>query len=77
MTVGIVYRPPSQTRFLETMNDHFYKLDIINEETYILNGFNINLYLNNKYVFEKCSTRVLNTISYEVQKYLEFWIFLA
>ena len=23
MTVGIVYRPPSQTRFLETMNEHF------------------------------------------------------
>ena len=23
MTVGIVYRPPSQTSFLETMNEHF------------------------------------------------------
>ena len=43
MTVGIVYRSPSPTRILETMNKHFYKLDAINKETYILGGFNINL----------------------------------
>ena len=72
MTVGIVYRPPSQTSFLETMNEHFYKLDTINKETYILGDFNINLYLNNKYVFEKCSTIVSNTIPYDVRKYQEF-----
>ena len=51
MTVGIVYRPPSQTSFLETMNVHFHKLDTINKETHILGDFNINLYLNDKYVF--------------------------
>ena len=45
MTVGIVYRPPSQTSFLETMNEHFYKLDTINKETYILGDFNISLSL--------------------------------
>ena len=50
MAVGIVYRPPSQTNFLETMNKHFYKLDTINKETYILGDLNINMYLNNKYV---------------------------
>ena len=42
MTVGIVYRPPSQASFLETMNEHFYKLDTINKETYILGDFNIS-----------------------------------
>ena len=26
MTVGMVYRPPSQISFLETMNEHFYNL---------------------------------------------------
>ena len=72
MTVGIGYRPPSQTRFLETMNEHFYKHDTINKETYILGDFNINLYLNNRYVFEKCSTIVSNTIPYGVRKYQEF-----
>ena len=50
MTVGIVYRPPSQTSFLETMNEHFYKLDTINKETYILGDFKINLYLNNMFL---------------------------
>ena len=68
-TVGIVYRPPSQTRFLETMNEHFYKLHTINKEAYILDDFNINLYLNNKYVSEKCSTTVSNTIPYDLRKY--------
>ena len=71
MTLGIVYRTPSQTSFIETMNEHFYKLETINKETYILGDFNINLYLNNKYVFEKCSAIVLNTIPYDVRKYQE------
>ena len=34
MTVGIVYEPPSQTSFLETMNEHFYKLETINNVPY-------------------------------------------
>ena len=72
MAVGIVYRPPSQTSLLENMNEHFYKLDTINKETYILGDFNINLYLNNKYVFEKCLNTVSNTIPYNVWKYQEF-----
>ena len=58
MTVGIIYQPPSQTSFVEAMNKHFYKLHTINKETYILGDFSENLYLNNKYVFEKCSTIV-------------------
>ena len=62
MTVGIVYRPPSQASFLETVNENFYKLDAINKETYIFGDFSLNLCLNNKYAFEKCSTTVSNTI---------------
>ena len=77
MTAGIVYRPPSQASFLETMNEHFYILDTINKETSILGDFTINLYLNKKYVFEKYSTTVSNTIPYDVRNYQEFCIFLA
>ena len=33
---------------------------------------NINLYLNNKYIFERCSTTVSNTLQYNLQKYQEF-----
>ena len=72
MTVGIAYWPPSQTSFLETMNEYFYKLDTINKEAFILGYFNINLYLNNQYVFEKCSTMFSNTISYDGRNYQEF-----
>ena len=53
MTVGIVHRPPFHTSFLEIMNEHFYKLDTINKEIYILGDFNTNLYLSNRYVFER------------------------
>ena len=67
MTVGIVYRQPTQISFLETMNEHFYNLNTINKETYILGDLNINLYLNNMYVFEKCSTTVSDTIPYNTE----------
>ena len=36
-----------------------------------------NLYLNNKYVFEKCSTTYSNTIPYDVRKYQEFYNFFS
>ena len=45
MTVGMIYRPPSQTSFLETINEYFQKLDTTNKENYILADLNINLYL--------------------------------
>ena len=51
--VGIIYRPPSQSEFLEIINTHFSKLDTNNNEIYILGDFNINLYLNNSYIFLK------------------------
>ena len=54
------------------MNEHIYKLDTVSKETYILGDFNTNVYLNNKYVFEKCSATVSNTIPYDVRKYQEF-----
>ena len=63
MTVGIVNRPLFQTGFLETVNYHFYKLDTITKEAYILDHFNIYRYLNSKYNFAKCLTPVSNIIS--------------
>ena len=53
IVVGIIYRPPSQSEFLEIINTHFSKLDTNNNEIYILGDFNINLYLNNSYIFQK------------------------
>ena len=76
-TVGIIYRPPSQKKFLEIMNEHFHKVDTINKETYTLCDFNINMYLNDKNVSEKCLTTVSNTIPYDVRKYQEFCNFFS
>ena len=53
IVVRIIYRPPSQSEFLEIINIHFSKLDTNNNEIYILGDFNINLYLNNSYIFQK------------------------
>ena len=59
------------------MNEHFHKVDTINKETYTLCDFNINMYLNNKNVSEKCLTTVSNTIPYDVRKYQEFCNFFS
>ena len=50
---GIIYRPSSQSKFLEIINTDFSKLDKSDNEIYILGDFNINLYLNNSYIFLK------------------------
>ena len=57
MAVGGISRPVSQTSFKETMNEHFNKIDKIKKETYIFGDFNINLYRNDKQVFEKYWTK--------------------
>ena len=33
MTVDIIHRPPSQTNFLEIVNEHFQKLDIDDKDS--------------------------------------------
>ena len=46
ITVGIIYRPPNKSNFLQTLNENFGKLDILKKELYVLGDFNINLYQN-------------------------------
>ena len=53
-----MYRPPSQTNFLEILNMTFENVDINKKEIYILGDFNINMYHNNR-----CIVRDDNTIS--------------
>ena len=61
VTVGIMYRPPSQTNFLEILNKIFEKVSLDKKEIYILGDFNINMYHNNRYIV--CDN---NTISSKV-----------
>ena len=46
ITVGIAYRSPDQTRFLEILSDSFNLLNMLSEEWHILVDLNINLYQN-------------------------------
>ena len=56
ITVGIMYRPPSQTNFLEILNMTFEKVDVDKKEIYILGDFNINMYHNNRYIVRDDNT---------------------
>ena len=53
ITVGTIYRPPNQTKFSEVLNENLNKIDSISNEIYLLGDFNINLSLNDSYVFSK------------------------
>ena len=44
ITVGIVCKPPDQTRFLEILSNSSNSLDLLNEKWHILGDLNINLY---------------------------------
>ena len=45
-----MYRPPSQTNFLEILNMTFEKVDVDKKEIYVTGDFNINMYHNNRYI---------------------------
>ena len=51
--VGAIYHPPSQSNFLEVLNENMNKIDSISNEIYILGDFNINFSLNDSYIFTK------------------------
>ena len=53
IVVGIIYRPLSQSKFLEIINTHFGKIDIKSSEIYTPGGFSINFYLDNSCIFQK------------------------
>ena len=53
ITVGTIYRPPNQSNLLEVLNENINKIDSISNEIYILGNFNINLTLNDSYIFSK------------------------
>ena len=70
-TVGIFYRPPNKTKFIENINEDFHKLHSENNDVFILGDMNINLFQNEKYIGEdnKDST---STACPLLNKYKEF-----
>ena len=73
ITVGVIYKPPNQTRFLEQIITEFETLDLHNEH-YVLGDFNINLLFKGKYIFDKPDEfrQFYKELSPEIKKYTEF-----
>ena len=73
--VGTIYRPPNQSNFLEVLNENMNKIDSISNKTYILGDFNINLSLNDSYIFSKKDMLNSKSIPSDVKSYYEFCTF--
>ena len=72
VTVGIMYRPPKQTNFLEILDMTFEKVDTDKKEIYILGDFNITMYHNNRYIVHDDNTISSKFLSHGVKNYHQF-----
>ena len=72
ITVGIMYRSPSQNNFLEILNITFEKVDVDKKEIYILGDFNINMYHNNRYIVCDDNTISSKFLSHDIKNYYQF-----
>ena len=73
ISIGILYKPPRQTRFLEQMVTDFESLEL-NNELYILGDFNIDLLFKGNYILNKTqkSKNHFTGFSPEIKKYNRF-----
>ena len=67
-----MYRPSSQTNFLEILNMTFQKVDIDKKEIYILGDFKVNMYHNNRYIARDDNTISSKFLSHDVKNYHQF-----
>ena len=72
ITFRIIYRPPNQNNFLQTLNEHFAKLNILGKKLYIFGDFNINVYQNQNNTRRK-NNAFVSTVSNDVKNYLQFF----
>ena len=73
ITIGTIYRPPNQSKFLEILNDNM--IDSVNNEIYILDDFNINLYINDSYILAKKNILNNKSVPSDVKSYHEFFTY--
>ena len=64
ITIGIIYRPPNQPKFLNIFEENLPRLNASYREIYVLDNFNINLFENGKYDFDKSSSNNKNLDSF-------------
>ena len=72
IVVGTIYRPPNQANFMEIFKENLSKVDTNNVETYILHDFNINLWQNGHYVFQKHNFLSCLSVPNDVKNYFDF-----
>ena len=72
ITVGVFYRPPDQNNFLDTLKSDLEKLDLSNNDVFLLGDFNINLLKNGRYIFESKNQVLDDTHSALFKKYSNF-----
>ena len=58
ITIGIIYRPPNQSKFLDIFEENLPKFN--RAQIYFLGDFTINLFENGKYDFDKYSSNNKN-----------------
>ena len=68
--VGIIYKPPDQTRFPEILLDSLNSLNMLSEEWHILGDLNINLHQNGSTLGE--DKKNIIKCHLKQKKYLEF-----
>ena len=64
ITIGVIYRPPNQSKFLDIFEVNLPKLNTSYREIYFLGDFIINLFENGKYIFDKSSSNNKNLDSF-------------
>ena len=72
IVVGTISKPPNQTKFMEIFNKNLSKVDTNHVETYILGDFNINLWQNGNYDFQKHNLLSCQSVPNDVKNYFEF-----
>ena len=75
IVIGIIYQLPTQSDFSEIINTYFNKFITNDNEIYILDDFNINVYLNKSYVFQKNNLLQSHSIPCDIKKYYDSVLF--
>ena len=71
ISIGIIYRPPTQSNFLDTLTRELVNFNIDQKEIYLLGDFNVNLLYGTKYILkEKCNSS--SAVGPLINKYKEF-----
>ena len=71
ITLGIIYRPPNQSKYLDIFEENLPKFNASYRKISFLGDFNINLFENGKYLFDKSSSNNKNLDSF-TKKYHEY-----